>query len=39
MDRLLKSDTSKTSTHSLFRHGCMLYGMIPNMPEHGLVRS
>jgi hypothetical protein len=24
MDRLLKSNTSKTRTHSLFRQGCML---------------
>ncbi len=34
MDRLLKSNTSKTRSHSLFRQGCMLYGLIPNMPEH-----
>jgi len=34
MDQLLKSNTSKTRTHSLFRQGCMLYGLIPNMPEH-----
>ena len=25
LDRLLKSNTSKTRTHSLFRQGCMLY--------------
>lgn len=37
MDRLLKSNTSKTRTHSLFRQGCMLYDLIPNMPEHRLV--
>ena len=30
MDRQLKSNTS---THSLFRLGCMLYELIPNMPE------
>src|SRR3954447_25608143 len=36
MDRLLKSNTSKTRTHSLFRRGCMLYELIPNMPEHRL---
>ncbi len=36
MDRLLKSNTSKTRTHSLFRQGCMLYDLIPNMPEHRL---
>jgi hypothetical protein len=33
MDRMLKSNTSKTRTHSLFRQGCMLYELIPNMPE------
>jgi hypothetical protein len=37
MDRLLKSNTSRTRTHSLFRQGCMLYGLISNMPEHRLV--
>jgi hypothetical protein len=37
MDRMLKSNTSKTRTHSLFRQGCMLYELIPNMPEHRLV--
>jgi hypothetical protein len=37
MDRLLKSNTSKTRTHSLFRQGCMLYELIPNMPEHRLM--
>ena len=37
MDRLLKSNTSKTRTHSLFRQGCMLYQLIPNMPEHRLL--
>ena len=37
MDRLLKSNTSKARTHSLFRQGCMLYELIPNMPEHRLV--
>jgi Transposase DDE domain len=33
MDRLLKSNTSKTRTHSLFRQGCMLYELIPTMPD------
>lgn len=33
MDRHLKVNTSKTRTHSLFRQGCMLYDLIPNMPE------
>lgn len=37
MDRLLKSNTSKTRSHSLFRQGCMLYELIPNMPEHRLM--
>ena len=33
MDRHLRSGTSKRRTHSLFRQGCMLYDLIPNMPE------
>ena len=37
MDRQLKSNTSKKRTHSLFRQGCMLYELIPNMPEHRLL--
>jgi Transposase DDE domain len=37
MDRLLKSNTAKTRTHSLFRQGCMLYELIPTMPEHRLL--
>jgi hypothetical protein len=37
MDRLLKSNTTKTRTHSLFRQGCMLYELIPTMPEHRLA--
>jgi hypothetical protein len=37
MDRLLKSNTSAKRTHSLFRQGCMLYDLIPNMPEHRLL--
>jgi hypothetical protein len=36
MDRLLKSNTSKIRTHSLFRQGCMLYELIPAMPDHRL---
>jgi hypothetical protein len=32
-DRYLKSNTTKRRTHSLFRQGCMLYDLIPNMPE------
>jgi len=37
MDRLLKSNMSKRRTHSLFRQGCMLYKLIPTMPEHRLA--
>ncbi len=37
MRRMLKSNTSKTRSHSLFRQGCMLYELIPNMPEHRLA--
>lgn len=33
MDRHLRSGTSTRRTHSLFRQGCMLYDLIPNMPE------
>jgi Transposase DDE domain len=33
LDRLLKVNTSKRRTHSLFRQGCLLYDLIPNMPE------
>jgi Transposase DDE domain len=29
----LKSNTAKHRTHSLFRQGCMLYELIPSMPE------
>lgn len=36
MDRQLKTNTSKTRTHSLFRQGCMLYDLIPTMPDHRL---
>jgi Transposase DDE domain len=37
LDRLLKSNTSKHRQHSLFTQGCLLYDLIPNMPEHRLV--
>jgi hypothetical protein len=33
MDRHLKVNTSKRRTHSLFRQGCLLYDLIPNMPK------
>jgi hypothetical protein len=36
-DRYLKSNTTKRRTHSLFRQGCMLYDLIPNMPDARLL--
>jgi hypothetical protein len=36
-DRLLKSNTAKRRTHSLFRQGCMLYDLIPTMPPQRLL--
>ena len=35
-DRLLKANTVKKRVHSLFRQGCMLYELIPNMPTERL---
>ncbi len=32
-DRMLKTNTAKRRVHSLFRQGCMLYELIPTMPE------
>lgn len=32
-DRMLKANTVKRRTHSLFRQGCMLYGWLPKMPD------
>ena len=32
-DKHLKANTVKRRTHSLFRQGCMLYDLTPNMPE------
>ena len=37
MDRLPKSNTARTRSHSLFRQGCMLHDLIPTMPEHRLA--
>jgi hypothetical protein len=37
-DRYLKSNKTKRRTHSLFRQGCMLYKLIPTMPELRLLR-
>lgn len=36
MDRHLKANTVKYRTHSLFRQGCLLYDLIPNMPAERL---
>jgi hypothetical protein len=36
-DRLLKANTVKRRTHSLFRQGSMLYDFIPTMPESRLM--
>jgi len=35
-DRMLKTNTVKRRVHSLFRQGCMLYDLIPNMSEDWL---
>jgi hypothetical protein len=35
-DRLLKANTVKRRSHSLFRQGSLLYDLIPNMPESRL---
>lgn len=35
-DRMLKANTVKRRTHSLFRQGVMLYELIPMMPEERL---
>src|ERR1700757_536365 len=36
MDRQLRTSTAKRRVHSLFRQGCLLYDLIPNMPEQRL---
>ena len=36
MDRMLKANTVKTRTHSLFRQGLHCYASIPMMPEERL---
>ena len=33
MDRQLRTSTAKRRVRSLFRQGCLLYDLIPNMPE------
>ena len=36
MDRHLRTSTAKRRVHSLFRQGCLLYDLIPNMPDQRL---
>ena len=36
-DRYLKANTVKKRTHSLFRQGCMVYDLMPNMPDKWLI--
>jgi hypothetical protein len=36
MDRMLKANTVKKRTHSLFRQGCHYYAAIPAMKQHQL---
>jgi hypothetical protein len=33
LDHLLKANTVKYRTHSLFRRGCLYYRLIPKMPQ------
>ena len=35
-DQMLKTNTTKRRVHSLLRQGCMLYDLIPMMPESRL---
>ena len=36
MDNHLRTSTTRRRIHSLFRQGCMLFGLIPNMPDQRL---
>ena len=36
-DRYLKTNTVKKRNHSLFRQGCMVYDLLPNMPDKWLI--
>lgn len=38
MDRMLKANTAKKRTHSLFRQGCEYFMLMPNMREERFVR-
>ena len=38
MDKMLRANTVKRRTHSLFRQGQMLYALIPNMAEEQLEK-
>ena len=35
-DRMLKTNTAKRPVHQVFRQGCMLYDLVPTMPETSL---
>ena len=39
MDRLLRTSTVKRRVHSLFRQGCLLYGLVPTCPSKDCGRS
>ena len=36
MDRQLRTSTAKRRVHSLFRQGCLLFDLVPNMPDQRL---
>lgn len=36
-DRMMKANTVKYRTHSLFRQGCYWFGRIPNLPDKWLI--
>lgn len=36
-DRMMKANTVKRRTHSLFRQGCYWFGRMPNLPEKWLL--
>ena len=37
MDRLVKSNTARKRIHLLFRKGCIIYELMPGMPEYRLA--
>jgi hypothetical protein len=36
LDRMLRANTVKRRTHSLYRQGTIAYGMLPTMPDEWL---